>query len=273
MSATTRPLPACLLALPLLACGASEDPAAPGPASSPDAARTDEVAAAESLGTEPLPADAAPDLGALHGVIRITGDVPERFPIGARKVADCTTHPDVEHLSDLVLARDGLLQNAFVTLESGYDADAIPPPSSEPVTIDQRGCIYTPHVSAAQKGLQVLVANSDPTTHNVNIHAPRNNRSQNLSMVKGQAPIECEYKRAERVSLRCDIHPWMSAWLHVSDHPWFDVSDANGAFRIPDVPPGEYVVSATHEEFGDVRGRVTVEAGRSTGFALTFQAD
>ena len=125
-----------------------------------------------------------------------------------------------------------------------------------------------------QAGQKMLVKNSDPTTHNVNVKAPRNNASGNVNMGQGQAPLEYLFARRELpVHLKCDIHPWMSAMVYVQEHPWFAVSDEDGTFRIPDVPPGEYVVEAVHEEFGKTRGKVRVEAGASSGFALTLEAD
>jgi hypothetical protein len=74
------------------------------------------------------------------------------------------------------------------------------------------------------------------------------------------------------VRFTCDIHPWMGAAVFVEEHPWFAVTDESGAFRIPGVPPGEYVVEARHEH-KDIRaaaGKVTVKAGESQGFTLTM---
>ena len=219
---------------------------------------------------------ASQELGALHGEIRITGEVPERFPLGAKDKVECGHHPDVEHLSDRVVAQDGKLLNVYVHLRlpGDFDESAIPPAPEADVVLDQRGCIYTPHVVALQAGQTLLVANSDPTSHNVNYSAPRNGASGNRTMGQGQAPLALELARPEeKIRFKCDIHPWMGAWAFVEEHPWFAVSGPGGRFEIRDVPPGTYTVEAVHEHYGEVRARVTVEAGKSKGIALTFAAD
>ena len=66
------------------------------------------------------------------------------------------------------------------------------------------------------------------------------------------------------------LPPWMGARVHVAEHPWFAITAADGSFRIPDVPPGEYTVEVVHEQLGKARGRVSVEAGKATGFTLSL---
>ena len=65
-------------------------------------------------------------------------------------------------------------------------------------------------------------------------------------------------EKAEAVSLKCDIHPWMSAWLWVEDHPWYALSAADGSFAIEGVPPGTYTVEARHPTLGHERREVVV---------------
>lgn len=264
-------------ALGLCACsGGSEDP---GPipngggnggngGSGDGGQQRDDVPLAELL--DPLALDST-TAGALHGVVSVTGEVPERFPLGARKVADCKHHPDVEHLSDTLVVEDGKLCFAYLALEVELEGLDIPPPPSDPVLLDQRGCIYTPHVLGAQVGQVIEVSNSDPATHNVNVKTKRN-RGLNVSMAKGQAPVEYRPRRADTILFKCDVHPWMFANVHVCEHPWFAVSDEGGQFSIGGIPPGEYVLRVEHEMLGAFRRRVVVRAGWSTGVALGFEA-
>jgi plastocyanin len=211
------------------------------------------------------------ELGALHGEIRFQGEAPERFELTAGDKAECNHFPEIEHLSEGEIVHDGKVQNVFVHLTRGYDEDAIPAPPAEPYMIDQRGCTYTPHVNAVQLGQKVLVRNSDPTTHNVNIRSKKNPPG-NKNMAKGQDPFEYDFAYEESsILLKCDIHPWMNARLHVSEHPWFAITGATGTFRIVDVPPGKYTVEAIHEVFGRVRGEIEVVAGQSAGLALTLE--
>jgi plastocyanin len=226
------------------------------------------VAPANLTGEEPY--DSA-DLGALHGAILFAGEVPERFALGAASAPECKHHPEVDQRRNDVIAEGGKLANVYVYIKSGHDPARIPPAPSTAVTLDQRGCMYVPRVVALQLGQMLRVSNGDPTTHNVHLEARRNARA-NSSMGKDQTPLEFRFDRAERpIHVKCDIHPWMGAAVFVEEHPWFAVTDEHGAFRIRDLAPGEYVVEAVHETLGEVAGKVTVAAGRSTGFTLTIE--
>jgi len=229
--------------------------------------RSGKLAEAEVLGSEPY--DSA-ELGALYGEIRTPREDVAGFPIGARQKSECTHHPGVEHLSESILITDGKLANAYVYIKSGYDPASVPPGTTEAETLDQLGCIYTPHVLGIRTNQKLLVANSDPTNHNVNVLA-RRNKGGNKNMGRGQAPVEYVFPRPEvGIRFKCDIHPWMGARVHVAEHPWFAITAKDGTFRIPDVPPGDYTVEVVHEQLGKTRGRVTVEAGRATGFTLSL---
>ena len=118
----------------------------------------------------------------------------------------------------------------------------------------------------------VVVKSGDGCQHNTHSY-PIRNQSHNLLLTPyNRVGFTTNYPEPELlpIQIQCDIHPWMGARVHVQDHPWFAVTDAKGNFRIPDVPPGEYVVEALHETFDPVRGSVTVEAGKASGIALTL---
>ena len=268
-------LGALLLAALPPACGGSSDPAPPAesvaePATSQatNPGRGASVPAAELLGAEPY--DSA-ELGALHGEIRFVGAVPERFQLGAAQMKECQHHPEVDQRSNKEIVNAGKLANAFVRLKSGYDKARIPPAPSTPVTLDQKGCMYVPRVLGLQLGQKLLVANSDPTNHNVHARS-RKNDELNRNMGAGQPPVEFSFEHGEGpIPFQCDIHSWMGAAVFVEEQPWFAVTDEAGAFHIRDVPPGEYVVEAVHESLGRAQGTVSVAAGKSTGFTLTIR--
>lgn len=230
--------------------------------------RRRKIPEAEGIGTEPF---ASAEWGALWGVVRFSGGDVERFPLGARQKSECNHHPEIDHMSDVTIVNEGRVQNAYVYIKSGFDPDSVPAAPQKTITLDQRGCIYTPHVLALRTGQKLEVANSDPTNHNVNIRAPRNNQMGNKNMGRGQAPLEYVFELRElEIPFKCDIHPWMGAVVYVQDHPWFALTDAEGKFTITDVPPGEYVIEVIHERLGKTRARVKVEAGKASGFALNL---
>lgn len=263
----------------LASCGGGEPPAATPAAS---AAASAAPAAAPSSGSPGRATARAPvtltgdrpyessELGALHGIVLFEGKAPERFPLGAVDSAECRHHPGVDQHSNAVLVNDGKLANVYVALDSGFDPERIPPVPAQGVTLEQKGCMYVPRVLALRAGQLLRVTNQDPTTHNVHTRSKRN-PEMNRNMGAKQEPIEFRFEKPERpVPFKCDIHPWMGAAVFVEEHPWFAVTDEQGAFLVSDVPPGEYVVEATHELLGKVSGTVSVKAGVSTGFRLTI---
>jgi hypothetical protein len=122
------------------------------------------------------------------------------------------------------------------------------------------------------EGQKVVVKNSDPTYHNV--RGARAGRTRfNLGQPAGAAPIVRDNlgKAGEIVSLHCDIHRWMQAWAVVSDHPYFDVTGADGAFRIEGVPPGTYTLEAWHPKLGARTAKVTVRPGKTAKARFAYE--
>jgi hypothetical protein len=163
---------------------------------------------------------------------------------------------------DLVLATaDGGLANVFVAIDGGVKT--APPAPAQAVTIDQRGCVYTPRVIGARTGQTLEVRNSDDLLHNVHSLSAAGN-AFNI----GQPLSGMVYKfqlRDEEVMLRikCDVHRWMTSYVGVVSHPYFAVSGADGTFTIANVPPGDYTLRAWHERYGELRIRAQVKAGQT----------
>lgn len=245
-----------------------EAPAPAAPATGSPRSRGSVIAPAARIGEEPHDST---ELGALYGTVLFEGEPPERFELGATKLKECQHHPEVDQRANEVVVDGEHLAGVFVTLRSGYDEKRVPAPASTPATLDQRGCMYVPRTVGMQLGQKLLVTNSDPTNHNVHAR-PKKSREVNSNMGAGQPALEFTFDRAEKpVPFACDIHPWMGAEVYVEEHPWFAVTGADGAFRIADVPPGEYVVEALHAKLGSAAGSVSVTAGRATGFTLTLR--
>jgi hypothetical protein len=73
------------------------------------------------------------------------------------------------------------------------------------------------------------------------------------------------------VPFKCDVHPWMSAYAGVLDHPFFSVSNDKGEFEIKNLPPGTYTIEAWHEKFGTLTQTVTVKPGETKQIEFTFE--
>jgi hypothetical protein len=208
--------------------------------------------------------------GTIHGVVTLAGAAPARERLAL--VAECAARHDGAVYSDAVLAEGGKLQNAFVWIRAGHERWAPPPPPADPVVIDQQGCLYTPRVVGARVDQPVAVLNSDPLLHNVHAVADAN-ATFNLAMATSGTRNLRRFDEPEvMVQLKCDVHPWMHAYIGVVDHPWFAVTGADGAFSLGGVPPGDYEFEVWHEVFGRRTGKATVAAGATAELALELSA-
>jgi plastocyanin len=122
--------------------------------------------------------------------------------------------------------------------------------SAPAVVIDQKGCLYEPQIAAIQTGQKVLIRNSDPVLHNVHtLPAVSGNKEDNQAQMQGAPDITMSFPAAENfLKFKCDVHPWMFAWVTVVDHPYFAVTSKDGTFKISNVPPGKYTISALHRK-------------------------
>ncbi len=122
--------------------------------------------------------------------------------------------------------------------------------ASAPAAMDQKGCEYIPQIHAVQTGQKIVVKNSDPVMHNVHtVPTASGNKEENKGQAAGAPDLTFSIPAAENfLKFKCDVHPWMFAWVTVVDHPYFAVTGADGAFTIKDVPPGKYKVVALHRK-------------------------
>jgi hypothetical protein len=222
----------------------------------------------------------AKDAGAIKGVVLFKGEKPEAKPIS--EVAGnsfCKEHhKDKPPVKDtFVFGKNGdndTVANVLVYVSKGLEDKSFDPPK-RPAVLDQSGCMYTPHVVAVMVGQTLEVRNSDATLHNV-MCSPRNNPSFNFGMPVKGGTNNVVFKQGElKVNTKCFMHPWMSAYVHVLEHPFFAVTGEDGTFSIRGLPPGEYEVTVLHEasllEATPPTAKVTVGAGESKDVEFTYQ--
>ncbi len=140
--------------------------------------------------------------------------------------------------------------------------------SAEPITLDQKGCEYIPSIAAVQTGQKIVVKNSDPFFHNVDVvpAAPGNTSKQkNIAQGAGAADVTISFPAAEDfLKFKCDVHPWMFAYVTVVDSPYFSVSAKDGTYKISNLPPGKYTIEAVHRKAGKVSKDIEVTDGNVT---------
>lgn len=206
------------------------------------------------------------------GKVNFTGAAPKAAPVKMSADPVCVKeNAGKTVLSETVVVNSNkTLANVFVYVKEGYKGTP-PAAPTEPVTFDQKGCHYTPHVFGIRVGQPLKILNSDPTLHNVNAQAKVNSKFNAGMPTKGQV-IEKKFTKPEvLVKFKCDVHGWMNAFAGVVDHPFFAVTDTSGAYTIKDLPAGEYTVEAVHEKLGTKTEKITVtDAGTAKPADFTF---
>jgi plastocyanin len=216
---------------------------------------------------EPTPLDQS-TTGTITGEVRFTGTVPPMGTLNFGSFRECSAQHEGPVPTGDALVRDGKVQNAFVWISTGLEDRVFAVPT-EPVTIDQQGCLYVPRVAGAQVDQTIRFVNSDRTIHNVH-GKPKASANWNVALSRQGSDRTIRVDAPEvPISVRCDLHPWMQGWLGVVDHPYFAVTGADGAFTLASVPPGEYTVAVWHVRFG--RREATVTLGPSSSLTVGFE--
>ena len=200
--------------------------------------------------------------GEIKGRVKYIGKSPKakRIRMDADPVC-AASHQEAAKAESFIVDADGNMANVIVYLK-GVEYNGKTP--SNEVIIDQKGCVYSPHVLGVQAGQPLKILNSDATMHNIH-GLPKINKEFNFGMPKSLKQKTVTFNKAEDVFvIKCDVHPWMKSYTQVFDHPYFAVSGSDGSFSISNVPDGTYEAIAWQEKFGSKRimtQSVTVKSG------------
>ena len=208
--------------------------------------------------------------GSVTGTVKFDGQAPNFKEIKMDADPICmAAHKDPVFPQTLLLGEGKTMGNVFVYVKNAPAGDF--KASVDPVIIDQKGCNYSPHIVGVMVGQPVKILNPDGTLHN--IHAmPKVNAEFNMAMPKFRTEVTKSFDKAEFMfSIKCDVHPWMGAWVSVMPNPFFAITAANGKFEIKDLPDGTYTVEAWHEKLGTQTGTATIVGGAGN-IDFTFAA-
>ena len=184
--------------------------------------------------------------GDVTGKVTLKGTPPAETPIDYN--SDCAPlHPTQLTTRRWIVGKDNGLKDVFVYISKGCEGKTFPVPTTA-VELDQSKCTYQPYVLGAMVGQKIKIKNSDPILHNV--HAtPKiaGNDEFNIPQANlGQIDEKSFAKQEVLVRVKCDVHNWMFTYIGVCDNPYFAVTDENGSFKIPNLPAGEYTLTAYH---------------------------
>lgn len=178
---------------------------------------------------------------------------------------------------DLVVGKDGGVQNVLVYVKEGLKPEtrAAQTPDPQQKILDQRGCRYVPKVTAVRVGQPLVIRNSDSLAHNIRAKSARNGGFNINTPRVMTLPKPAVFAKPELgIKIKCDIHTWMSATVHVFDHPFFAITDEAGKFEITGLPAGTYTLEARHEnvKLGTKTLKVTVKEGAPTVANISYNA-
>jgi len=207
------------------------------------------------------------DGGTIHGLVRLTGPPPATLDMGISK--DETICGSTKASPRLRIGPDNGVANAIVFLEGIGEGKKVNIAAT--LTLDQHKCEYSPHVMIVPLGSGLEIVNSDQILHNVHAYDAKTGRQTMFNIAQ---PI-----RGQRTLIRADLlgkkgiilatcdagHPWMSAYLCVAEHPYYEITDEKGAFSMTDVPPGTYTIRLWHE------GVAVAKADRDQGGVTKYR--
>jgi plastocyanin len=208
--------------------------------------------------------------GDVTGTITYTGKVPNLKPIAMDADPVCKSKHTTPVASEvLVLGSGNTMANIMVRVK-GPVAGPVPPAPAQPAVIDQKGCQYHPHVLGLRVGQTLQLRNSDGLLHNV--HAlPKVNSPFNMAMPANRTTADTKFGKEEGMFLvKCDVHPWMNAYVGVFTNPYFAVTGPDGKYKISGLPPGTYEIEAWHEKLGVKTAKVTVAANKAGTADFSF---
>ncbi|ODS31381.1 MAG: hypothetical protein SCARUB_03501 [Candidatus Scalindua rubra] len=198
--------------------------------------------------------------GTITGTVKIVGDVPETKMLTVDKDQEACGHDPIASEALLVSSDKGV-KTAIVSILDISKGKKFERPAKNP-TIDQKGCVFIPHVAVVPPGSTVDLLNSDDVMHNLHSWSIKNTAFN--EGVAGGAKLPKTFEYPETIKITCDVHKWMTAWLIVQDNPYYAITDENGKFKIEGVPPGAYTLQTWQESLGKAKQEVTVKSGEET---------
>jgi plastocyanin len=229
----------------------------------------------EQSANTPAAAPAAPaatpidpaTVATINGTVKFDGTAPKAAKIDMSQDPACKGMNESEN----IVVSGGDLANVFVYVKDGLGDRTFDVPST-PITLDQSGCKYHPHVLGVMAGQNIDIKNDDQTTHNIH-PTPKDNREWNESQPPSAPPIEKSFAREEiMLPVKCNQHPWMKMYINVVKTPFYAVTDKDGKYEIKGLPPGDYTIAFVQEKLGEQDQKVTLAAKDTKTVDQTFKA-
>jgi plastocyanin len=206
----------------------------------------------------------------LTGVVKFEGTAPVAKPVSMAADPSCAIqHPTPVFAQEIMADSKGDLQNVIVFVAQGLGDRTFQAPT-QPAVVEQKGCVYLPHVLAVRANQPLHIANDDPTSHNIH-PMPANNREWNKAEPPGTSVDEVFAREEIAIPVKCNVHPWMRGYIAVFKHPYFAVTGRDGSFDLGSLPPGTYTIKAWHEKLGTSTQTITIGANETREISFVFK--
>jgi len=203
--------------------------------------------------------------GSLTATVNFEGEAPQPEESDASGNSECGV--DTVKGQSVVVNDNGSLKNVVVAVKSGPDGLDKQPSD---VKFNQKNCKYHPHAAVAKTGQSVTVGDEDSGLHNVR-GTKDGSQIFNLQTFQGQSK-DFSVDSAGIVRLECDVHPWMQAYLYVTDSGAAGVTGSNGEVSMKELPAGDYTLEIWHEEYGTQTEEVTISEDEESSISVTYSA-
>lgn len=205
----------------------------------------------------------------VSGKVMLTGSAPA--PQKVQMAADpvCLQQHKEPVFAQSLVVNGGAIQYALVYVKEGLQGSF--PAPSQPVVLDQTGCTYEPHVFGIQAGQPLEIRNSDATLHNINCQAKSNKKFNIAQPTKGMKSTKTFDQPEMAVPFKCNVHPWMASYGSVFSHPFFAVTDSQGAYSLKGLPAGTYTIEVWQEKLGTQSQSVTVADGETKELSFSLK--
>ena len=206
----------------------------------------------------------------VKGVVKFEGTLPKPKAISMSADPSCAKqHASPVFAQEVMADAKGDLQDVVVFVSEGLGDRTFEAPT-QPAVVEQKGCMYLPHVLAVRANQPLHMVNDDPTSHNIH-PTPANNREWNKAEPPGSAVDEAFAREEIAIPVKCNVHPWMHGYIAVFKHPYFAVTGKDGSFDLSSLPPGTYTIKAWHEKLGTSTQTIKVGANETKEISFVFK--
>ncbi|MFQ5772304.1 MAG: hypothetical protein ACE5HX_17345 [bacterium] len=220
------------------------------------------------VSTENRESSSASEGGIIKGQITYAGEVPGQEKIKINK--DVNICGKVPHFDEtLLVSEDKGLANVIVSLSNVKNGKSLAAWGTE-FELNQKSCVFVPHVLLVPVGAKLKIKNSDGILHNIHTYSEKN-QPINKAQPRFLKVLSVSFEEPEIVRVACDVHNWMNSYIAIVDHPYYAITDKNGHFELTDVPAGTYTLECWQESLGKLTQEVTVKAKGTVEANLEFK--